>query len=398
MGNRLSSRVVNAEDMKRVAKRRLPRMVFDFLEGGVLDEITVQRNTADLHAVELKQRTLADVGVPSFAVSMLGQVCDTPFFVSPMGMLGMMHPHADVGVARAMTRAGGIFIHSAWSGVTLDEVVAASVPGRVWGQVNFWKDRAHTERHLESLERHGIDVLVLPGDCVWGDKRERDLHHGLNMLPPRLSPGDLLSTALRPGWIANVLFNRKVTYGNYTIDGRPLKMSQMKPWMSQNEDLTVTWRDLAATRERWNGKVVLKGVMSGEDAKLALDLGVDAIFVSNHGGRQFDRQPSTYSVLEEVVAAVDGRAEVYVDGGVSRGHDALALISAGATAVGLGRSAAYALAAGGEQGVEKLIGILTSELEQAMGFCGVSELFAPGFDIVRGARSTRNARGKRVVA
>ena len=381
----VSSRVVSSEDMKRVAKRRLPRMVFDFLEGGVLDEVTVARNSKDLLQTEFKQRTLATVGEIDTSVSMLGQACDIPLFISPMGMLGMMHPHADVGVARAMTRAGGTFIHSAWSGVALEEVVEAAVPGRVWGQVNYWKNREYTERHLENLKRHDIDVLVLPGDCVFGDKRERDLHHGLNQLPPRLSIPDLVSCALRPAWAANILFGRKVTYGNYTKQGKPLRMSQMKPWMAENDDPSVSWADLVATRDAWKGKIVLKGVMCGEDARRALDLGVDAIFVSNHGGRQFDRQPSTVSVLEEVVSAVDGRAEVYADGGVMRGHDALAMMSAGATAVGLGRSVAYALAAGGEAGVTKLLGVLSNELRQAMGFCGLSNLDAVDARIRRNA-------------
>lgn len=383
----VSSRVVSAADMKQAAKRRLPKMVFDFLEGGVLDEITLERNSADLREVAFKQRTLAEVGAISTQTSMLGGACDVPFFISPMGMLGMMHPHADVGVARAMTAAGGTFIHSAWSGVTLDEVVAAATPGRVWGQVNYWKNREHTERHLENLRRHDIDVLVLPGDCVFGDKRERDLHHGLNNLPPRLSIPDMLSCAVRPMWVANILFGRKVTYGNYTVDGKPLRMSQMKPWMAENDDPSVSWRDLARTRDEWQGKVVLKGVMCAEDAKRALDLGADAIFISNHGGRQFDRQPSTVSVIEEVVHAVDGRAEVYADGGVTRGHDVLAMMSAGASAVGLGRSVAYALAAGGEPAVSQLLRVLRSELEQAMGFCGVSDLTEVGADIRRNSWS-----------
>lgn len=379
----VSSRVVNSEDMKQAARRRLPKMVFDFLEGGVLDEITVARNSADLREVAFKQRTLAELGALSTATSMLGTACEVPFFISPMGMLGMMHPHADVGVARAMTAAGGTFIHSAWSGVTLDEVVASATPGRVWGQVNYWKNREYTEQHIANLQRHNIDVLVLPGDCVFGDKRERDLHHGLNNLPPRLSIPDMASCALRPLWVANILFGRKVTYGNYTVDGKPLRMSQMKPWMAANDDTSVSWRDLARTRETWKGKIVLKGVMCAEDAKRALDIGADAIFISNHGGRQFDRQPSTVSVIEEVVAAVDGRAEVYADGGVTRGHDVLAMMSAGASAVGLGRSVAYALAAGGEPAVAKLLGVLRSELEQAMGFCGVANLDAVGADIRR---------------
>ncbi|MGW3954333.1 alpha-hydroxy-acid oxidizing protein [Streptomyces sp. NPDC004752] len=366
-----ASRIVNAADYKRVARRRLPRMAFDFLEGAVLDELTNERNIRDVRGVEFKQRAFPSVSALQTDVSMLGQRCEVPFFIAPMGMLGLMHPDADVDVARAAHRAGAVFIHSAWSGVSLPEVAAAA-PGHVWSQVNFWKERAHTERHLAQARDLGIDVLVLPGDCVLGDKREHDLHHGLNRLPPALSLPDLLSCAVRPRWVSNVLFRRKVTYGNYLENGRPLRMSRMKPWMAQNEDMSITWSDVIRVRAEWPGKIVIKGIMCAEDAWIALDHGADAIYVSNHGGRQFDRQPSTISVLQEVVQAVDGRCEVYCDGAVTRGADALAHLSGGATAAGLGRSAVYALAAGGEQAVSRLLGIFADEFTQAMRFCGVT--------------------------
>lgn len=345
-------------------------MVFDFLEGAALDEITNERNLRDLRNIELKQRTFAPVRELRTDVSMLGRRYETPFFIAPMGMLGMLHPDADIGVARAAHHTGAVFIHSAWSGVSLPEVSAAA-PGSVWAQVNFWKDRGHTDRHIAQARDLGIEVLVLPGDCVMGDKRDRDLHHGLNRLPPAFDLSDFASCALHPRWIANVLFRRKITYGNYLENGRPLRMTRMKPWMAENNDTTVTWSDVARVRSEWTGSLVIKGIMCAEDARIALDHGVDAIYVSNLGGRQFDRQPSTYSVLAEIVAAVDGRCEVYCDGAVRRGGDALAYLSSGATAAGIGRSAAYALAVGGAEAVSRLLKILNDELIQAMGFCGV---------------------------
>ncbi|MDI9888775.1 alpha-hydroxy acid oxidase [Streptomyces sp. HNM0645] len=362
---------MSAADYKRRARRRLPRMVFDFLEGAALDELTSDSNIRDVRRVEFKQRAFPSVSALQTDVSMLGRHCETPFFIAPMGMLGLMHPDADVGVARAVHRAGAVFIHSAWSGVSLPEVAAAA-PGRVWSQVNFWKERAHTEQHIAQARDLGIDVLVLPGDCVLGDKRERDLRHGLDRLPPAFGLPDLLSCAVHPRWLSNVLFRRRVTYGNYLENGRRLRMSRMKPWMDENDDMSVTWSDVARVRAEWPGMIVIKGIMCAEDARIALDQGADAIYVSNHGGRQFDRQPSTISVLEEVVRAVDGRCEVYCDGAVTRGADALAYLSSGATAAGVGRSAAYALAAGGGQAVSRLLGILTDEFTQAMGFCGVT--------------------------
>jgi L-lactate dehydrogenase (cytochrome) len=380
----MTQRVLSAAGMRQMAYRRLPKMMYDFLEGGVLDEITTRRNTEAMQSVKYRQRAFPDVAQMHLSTSMLGQTTEVPFFVGPMGMLGMIHPDADPGIARAISDMGGIFIHSAWSGVALPEVVAAAAPGRVWAQTQFWKDRSHTDRHLAEARDLGIDVLVLPGDCTVGEERERELQHGMNQLPPVLSVPDIVSCALHPRWVAGVLFGgRKATYGNYQPQGRPLKMPEMKPFMKANKDLTVSWKDVQRVREQWPGKVVIKGIMCAEDARTAIDLGADAVYVSNLGGRQFDRGAATIEVLDEVVAAVDGQGEVYCDGGVHRGSDVLNILSRGAQAAGIGRAAAYALAAGGGKTVAQLLTTLRSELQTAMGFCGVNNIEAINASIRR---------------
>ncbi|RGE15851.1 alpha-hydroxy acid oxidase [Leucobacter sp. wl10] len=360
--------------MKRAARKRVPKMIFNFVEGGVLDEIGNNRSIDAMRSVQFRQRAFPNVSNMNLSSSILGKETRVPFFVSPMGMLGMVHPHADPGVAKAIAEAGGVFIHSAWSGVGLPEVVQAA-PGQVWAQAQFWKDRSYTEQHLDQAESLGVNVLVLPGDCTVGEERERELYHGLNRLPPILTLPDLISCAMRPRWVAGYLLGgRRVTYGNYAPGGRPLKMSEMKPFMKNQKDRSVSWKDVRAIRERWKGKVVIKGVMCAEDARIALDLGADAVYVSTLGGRQFDRQPGTIEVLDEVVEAVGGRAEVYCDGGVYRGADVLNILSRGATAAGIGRAAAYALAAGGRPAVSQFLGTLTDELQTAMAFCGVQSI------------------------
>ncbi|MFJ4264157.1 alpha-hydroxy acid oxidase [Paenarthrobacter nicotinovorans] len=371
----MSQRVLSAAGMKQAAYRRLPKMMFDFLEGGVLDEVTAARNLEAMRSVTYRQRAFPDVAHMDLSSSMLGQKTEVPFFIGPMGMLGMIHPDADPGIARAITDMGGIFIHSAWSGVALPEVVAAAAPGRVWAQAQFWKERRHTERHLAEAQDLGIDVLVLPGDCTVGEDREREMQHGMTRLPPALSLPDIVSCAMHPRWVAGVLFGgRKATYGNYQPEGRPLRMSEMKPFMKANKDLTVSWKDVQKTRQQWPGKLVIKGIMCAEDARIAIELGADAVYVSNLGGRQFDRGAATIDVLDEVVAEVNGQVEVYCDGGVHRGSDVLNVLSRGAQAAGIGRAAAYALAAGGGNAAAQLLATIRSELQIAMGFCGVNTI------------------------
>jgi isopentenyl diphosphate isomerase/L-lactate dehydrogenase-like FMN-dependent dehydrogenase len=358
------------KDIQAAARRRLPRMVYDFLEGGALDEQTLRRNREQLDARMLAQRVLVDTAGRQSRTTILGTSVDLPLVVSPMGLLTVCHPGADVAIAQAVRAARSVFIHSPWSGCSLDEVAAAA-PGRVWAQIAFWTDADETRRHVDRARSLGIDTLVIAGDVAVSSKRDRDLRHGTGM-PPRPPLADVVDTAMHPGWMLRWLTGRSMTWGNYTIDDRRIRMGEMEHWMEANENPSATWEDLSRLRRQWTGKIVVKGIMSAEDARIAVDHGVDGVFVSNHGGRQFDSQPSTIETLPRIVDAVDDRAAVIVDGGIRRGSDVAKALALGADVASAGRPFAYGLAAGGRDGVAKAFEILHDELLTAMGFVGAT--------------------------
>lgn len=364
--------IVSIDDYRRAAKRKLPRMIYDYLEGGALDESTVRANRTSLDGILLRQRNFVDLTGLDTSTTLLGDDVRLPLLVSPMGMLTIFNPGSDIAVAGAAAAAGSIFVHSAWAGCSIEEVVD-STSATVWAQVGLWKDSQEVSAYLDRLKALGVETLVIAGDVSSSSKRERDLRHGLSM-PPRPPVADYLRTATKPGWVWGWRTGRPMTYGNYSVDSRPMKMSEMNRWMADNKNKAVTWSDIADIRRRWSGKVAIKGIMNGEDAKHAVDQGVDAVFVSNHGGRQFDAQPSTIDVLPEVVEAVAGRAQVFVDGGIRRGHDIVKAVALGADAVMAGRPFAYALAARGQAGVEHAFSIFHEELVGAMGFVGATRV------------------------
>ncbi|WP_347039601.1 alpha-hydroxy acid oxidase [Glutamicibacter halophytocola] len=367
--------IVSIDDYRRASRWHLPKMITDYLDGGALDEITTRANRESLDALMLRQRSMVDLSDLRTDATVLGQQIDLPLIVAPMGMLTIFHPGSDPAVARAAVNAGSIFIHSAWAGCALEEV--APIAGdKLWAQVAFWKDPEETESYIKRARKAGVKTLVVAGDVGSSSKRERDLHHGLSM-PPRPPVVDYLTTAMRPQWIYRWLTGRKMTYGNYSIDGQPPRMDEMNQWMAKNKNPGANWADFARLREQWDGNLVIKGIMDPEDAARAVDEGADGIFISNHGGRQFDAQPATIDVLPSIVSAVNGRAEIYLDGGIRRGHDMVKAIGLGATAVMAGRPFAYALATGGEPAVSKAFKILHDEFKGAMGFVGktrVSEI------------------------
>jgi L-lactate dehydrogenase (cytochrome) len=360
--------IVSIDDYRRASRKHLPRMISDYLEGGALDETTMRANEERFDALMLRQRSMVDVSSLNTSTTVLGRPLAMPLMVAPMGMLTIFHPGSDPAVARAAVRAGSIFIHSAWAGCSLEEV-AKVAPDNLWAQVAFWKDPAETASYVKRARAVGVDTLVVAGDVGSSSKRERDLHHGLSM-PPRPPVADYFNAATRPGWLYRWLTGRKMTYGNYEVNGRPLRMDEMNSWMASNKNPAATWDDFAKLRSEWSGNLVIKGIMDPEDAARAADEGADGIFVSNHGGRQFDSQPATIDVLPSIVEAVGGRAEIYLDGGVRRGHDIVKAVALGARAVLAGRPFAYALATGGEPAVGRAFEILKEELKGTMGFVG----------------------------
>lgn len=347
-------------------------MVFDFIDGGALDEVTLRRNRAAFDEVELGQRILVDAADLRSDTTVDGTRFDLPVIVSPMGLLTVCHPDADVAVARAAATAGSVFVHSPWSGCSLEEVADAA-PGRVWAQIAFWRNRHETDRHLDIARRAGIDTLVIAGDVAVSSKRDRDLRHG-SSIPPRPPLRDVIDTALHPGYLWRLATGRRLTFGTYEIDGKPLRTGQMTSWMDANENPSASWEAVADLRRRWDGRILVKGVMSAHDARTAVDHGADGVFVSNHGGRQFDAQPATLDVLAQISEAVNGRATVVFDSGVRRGSDVAKALALGADLVAAGRPFAYGLAAGGQSGVAKAFEIFADELLTVMGFVGARTL------------------------
>ncbi len=362
-------------DARRVAARRLPRMVMDFLEGGALDEITLRANRQDLDQLRLQQRVLRDVSDVDVRARPFGVPFGAPVAIAPMGLLTLFQPGADIALARAARAAGTVFVHSAWSGTPLADVAAAA-PGSVWSQVAFWPDGRLVDQHLERAEHAGIRTLVVAADVSVSSKRERDLRNGFTMAG-RPTAGSVLDALRHPGWLARFLAGPRVAFGDQTADGRPMTLRQMEAFM-EHENASATWTDVAALRARWPGRIVVKGIMTPDDARAAMDVGADAIYVSNHGGRQFDAQPSTVAALPDVVAAVAGRAPVLVDGGVRRGSDVVKMSALGADLCFVGRPVVYGLVAGGSAGARRVLDLLTEETAVALAFTGTVTLSGCG--------------------
>jgi len=368
----MAENLVSVADMRRVAKRRLPRMVYDYLDGAALDEYTMRDNETDFEHFRLRQRVLLDVSESHLGVVVLGQRIALPVMIAPMGALTLFHPDADLILARAAEQVGSIFVHSAWSGTSLEEVVKAA-PNSTWAQIALWKNKSVTSEHVERAVAAGIDVLVVAADVSMAAKRERDLHHQFDYRArPRFR--DMLDSATNPAWLTRFAMGCKMTYGNYQIDGRPMRLNEMEHFISENKNPGSTWRDVEELRNQWPGKIVIKGVMTAEDSRQAVSCGVDAVIVSNMGGRHFDGQPSTIAVLPEVVDAADGHLEVFIDSGVRRGGDVAICLALGAKACFIGRPPVYGLAARGPVGVDQVFGFLREELAMTLGNVGMTDV------------------------
>ena len=281
-----------------------------------------------------------------------------------------MHPDGEVGIARAVHALGSIYVQSAVSSYSIEELARAA-PGPLWFQLYPWKDRGFVEELLQRARAAGHSALVLTVDVPRASGREREKRHGFGV-PPRLTAGNVRDALLRPGWSARFLRDPRVEMGNVASRSAPAseEATTMIEYVNRQFDPAVTWDTVEWLRERWDGPLVLKGLLRGEDAETAVRSGVDAIVVSNHGGRQLDGARSSISALPEIVDVVDGRAEVYLDSGVRRGSDVAKALALGARACLVGRAAVYGLGAGGEAGARRAMGILLDELATALALMG----------------------------
>ena len=372
----------SVRDYREVARRRLPRQLFDYIDGGAYEEATLAANTADLEAISLRQRVLRDVSTRTMSTTVLGEELSLPVLLAPVGLAGMFANRAEVAAARAAEHAGVSFVESTVSICSLEEVAAATKRAP-WFQLYVMRDRGYAENLMARAQAVGCRVLVLTADLAVVGARYRDTRNGLG---GRVSPVGAairgLDRVSHPRWVWEVGIQGKPhTFGNLT-DAVPGGNSpdDFRDWVDAQFDPSVTWDDLAWVRDHWDGPVVLKGILDPEDARAAADAGVDAVVVSTHGGRQLDAVPSTAAALPAVVEAVGDRIEVLVDGGVRSGLDLLKMMAMGAKACLVGRPWAWAVAAKGEAGVAHLLEILRDELAVAMALTGTTDVADLGPD------------------
>lgn len=364
------------DDYRELARRRLPRQLFDYIDGGSYRESTMRANVDDLATIRLRQRVMRDVSSLQLGTTVLGQEMALPVVLAPVGLGGMFAARAEVQAARAAASHGLVFCESTVSVCSIEEVRRGSA-GPLWFQLYVMKDRSYAERLMARAAAAGCEVLVLTVDLPVVGARHRDVRNGL--VGELGFAGKVLRTLDRvshPRWVRDVAIGGKPhTFGNLE-DAVPGARTPdaFRAWVDKQFDPSVTWEDLAWVREHWSGKIVLKGVLTASDALLAVDHGVDGIVVSNHGGRQLDDTPSTIVALPEVVAAVGGRAEVLMDGGIRNGLDVVKALALGAKACLIGRPWAYAVAAGGESGVARMLDTFRTDMEVAMALTGTTDV------------------------
>lgn len=360
--------LITIDDLRRRARRRLPRAVFDFIDGAAEDEVSLRLNRSAFDRMTFRPRVFVDVSHVDTRLQVLGQTLDTPIILAPTGLCGMAAPRGELLAARAAARTGSVFTLSAMSAVSIERTMAAA-PGPHWFQLYVWRDRGMTRRLVERAAAAGYRAMMVTADVPVLGQRERDLRNGAT-IPPRVTVANALDTLQRLGWVLGMARHPRIDFANVRRaedSGTAFSLSQ---YVNQQFDPSVTWDDLAWLRSIWSGPLAVKGVMSAEDARRAADTGVDAVVVSNHGGRQLDGLPASIDVLSEVAAAVGTRIEVLFDGGVRRGTDIVKALALGARAVLVGRPYLYGLGANGEAGAALAIDILSRELRRALALLG----------------------------
>jgi L-lactate dehydrogenase (cytochrome) len=373
------------EDLRREARRRVPRAIFEYADRGSYDEVTYRRNLADLAAIELRQRVMVDVSQQQLSTTVLGERWEIPLGIGPTGLTGLFHANGEMLGARAAHAFGVPFCLSTMSICSIEDV-AGFVKKPFWFQVYLMRDRSFNAELLERAKAANCSAIMLTVDMPVQGVRRRDPKNGLS-IPPKLTLRNAFEIAMRPGWAFKVLTGRRRTFGN--LEARMKNTGGLKTlseWIAQQFDPTVTWKDLAWLRERWPRKIIIKGILDPEDAKLAVEHGVDAMVVSNHGGRQLDGARSTISALPGIVDAVAGRCEVLFDGGVRSGQDVLRALALGARGCLMGKAFLYALAARGEAGVTLALDIIRKELAVSLALTGANDV----------ARVTRDVLVRRI--
>jgi L-lactate dehydrogenase (cytochrome) len=361
------------EDLRVLAEKRVPRMFYDYADSGSYTEGTYRANESEFQKIKLRQRVAVNLANRSLRTQMIGVDVAMPVALAPIGMCGMQHADGEILAARAAEKFGVPFTLSTMS-ISSIEDVAANTTAPFWFQLYVMKDRDFVERLIDRAKAAKCGALVLTLDLQILGQRHKDLKNGLSA-PPKPTLANLINLATKPQWCMAMLGTKRRTFGNIVGHVKGVAdMSSLGSWTADQFDPTLSWADVEWIKKRWGGKLILKGILDAEDARLAADTGADALIVSNHGGRQLDGALSSIEALPGIVDAVGSRIEVWMDGGIRSGQDVLKAVALGAKGTMLGRAFIYGLGAMGEAGVTKALQVIAKELDTTMAFCGRTDV------------------------
>lgn len=365
--------ITTIEDLRRLAKRRVPRMFYDYADSGSWTESTYRANSSDFSDYYFRQRVAVNLENRSLHSTMIGEPVSMPVALAPTGSAGMQCADGEILAAQAAEKFGVPFTLSTMSICSIEDV-AAHTTKPFWFQIYVMRDREYIYRLIDRAKAARCSALVLTLDLQVLGQRHKDLINGLSV-PPKLTASSILNMMTKPGWCLGMLGTRRHTFGNIMGHTSTVSnLSSLSLWTQQQFDLSLSWKDIEWIKQRWGGKLIIKGIMDPEDARLAVESGADALIVSNHGGRQLDGAPSSIRALPAIVDAVGSNIEVHMDGGIRSGQDVLKALALGARGVYIGRPFLYGLGAMGQAGVTKCLEIIRNELDLTMAFCGHTDI------------------------
>jgi L-lactate dehydrogenase (cytochrome) len=365
--------ITNIEDLRVLAQKRVPRMFYDYADSGSWTESTYRANESDFQKIKLRQRVAVNMEGRSTTTQMIGQNVAMPVAIAPTGLTGMQHADGEILAAKAAKKFGVPFTLSTMSICSIEDVAKHAGEG-FWFQLYVMKDRAFIERLIDRAKAANCKALVLTLDLQILGQRHKDLKNGLSA-PPKLTIANMINIATKPRWALGMLGTPRRQFGNIVghVSG-VADMGSLSSWTAQQFDPALNWGDVEWIKNRWGGKLILKGIQDVEDARMAVRSGADALIVSNHGGRQLDGAQSSIEALPAIVSEVGSQMEVHMDGGVRSGQDVLKALALGAKGTYIGRAFLYGLGAMGEAGVSKALEIIHKELELSMAFCGRTQI------------------------
>jgi len=362
------------EDLRRLARKRVPRMFYDYVDGGSWTEYTYRANEADFQRLEFRQRVAFDITQRSTATTMVGIPVSMPVAIAPTGLTGMQYADGEILAARAARNFGVPFTLSTMSICSIEAVAKATDFHPFWFQLYVTRDRTFVEDLIERVRNANCSALVVTMDLQVFGQRHKDVINGLS-IPPKPTLRNILNMAGKPRWCLNMLRTRNRQFGNIVGHAKGVDdISSLVDWTRDQFDPRLSWQDVAWIKQRWGGKLIVKGIQDPEDARLAVEYGADAVIVSNHGGRQLDGAGSSISALPAIVEAIGQYAEVHLDGGIRSGQDVLKAIALGAQGTYIGRAMLYGLGALGERGVSTALELIRNELDLSMAFCGRTDI------------------------